>query len=298
MLFLANAKINKQIFLGVLWLHDKLFDGTNTVINRFVSMGKKVYLITNNNQTTREEMVDKCKQMNFDLGLESMISSSHATALYMKQIGFDKKAYVMGPKALDKELQAVGIQTTGVGPDIIENPLAVHVMKELKLMDKEVGAVVVAFDEHLSFPKLFKAVNYLRNPDVLFIATNADEKIDFPTFTFPDAGPIIAAIQNATGRKATVVGKPSKVLAEIVLKQESHIETNRFLMIGDRLNTDVLFGNYNKYQTLFVSGTGVHSMDDVQEHLDKIENGESDHDTENHIPDFHITSFKHLFDNA
>lgn len=281
-----------------MWLHETLFEGTNDVINKFVELGKKVYLITNNNQTSREEMAEKCKKMNFNLGAENMVSSSHATAQYMKQIGFDKKAFVIGQKALDKELQAAGIQTTGVGPDIIGNPLPVHVMKELKQMDKDIGAVVVAFDEHFSFPKLFKAVNYLRNPEVLFIATNADEKIDFPTFVFPDAGPIIAAIENATGRKATIVGKPSKILADIALKHEAHVDSNRFLMIGDRLNTDVLFGKYNNYQTLFVSGTGVHSMSDVEEHLSKIENGEHDNETENYIPDFHIKSLSNLFDKA
>lgn len=281
-----------------MWLHDKLFDGTNTVINRFVELGKKVYLITNNNQTTREEMAEKCKQMNFNLGLESMISSSHATACYMKQIGFDKKAYVIGSKALDKELQLAGIQTVGCGADIIDSPLAIHVMKELKQMDKEIGAIIVGFDEHFSFPKLFKAVNYLRNPEVLFITTNPDEKIDFPNFTFPDAGPIVAAIQNVTRRSATVIGKPSRVLAEISLKQEAHIDSNRILMIGDRLNTDVLFGKNNNYQTLFVSETGVHNMNDVQEHLDKLEKGEGDDDTENQIPDFHITVLSKLFDTA
>lgn len=161
-------------------------------------------------------------------------------------------------------------------------------------MDREVGAVIVGFDEHFSFPKLFKAVNYLRNPAVLLIATNADQKIDFPSFTFPDAGPIIAAIENATGRKATIVGKPSKVLAELALKQEAHRDSNRFLMIGDRLNTDVLFGKNNNFQTLLV-GTGVHSMSDVDEVIDAISRGEGGEGACNMIPDFYITALKNMF---
>jgi phosphoglycolate phosphatase len=110
-----------------------------------------------------------------------MIASSHMTAQYMKLIGFDKKVYVIGSKTLNFELENVGIKTFGHGPDIMGNSsLQAHVMTTLKTMEKEVGAVVVGFDEHFSFPKLFKAVNYLKNPEVKFIATNDDQKIDFP----------------------------------------------------------------------------------------------------------------------
>jgi ribonucleotide monophosphatase NagD (HAD superfamily) len=48
-----------------------LYDGTKDAINKFVELGKKVYLITNNGQTTREEMAEKCKKFGFDLELVS-----------------------------------------------------------------------------------------------------------------------------------------------------------------------------------------------------------------------------------
>lgn len=240
-------------------------------------------------------MVKKCKKMNFDLEDSNMVTSSHTTAQFIKGCGFDKKAYVIGPKALVDELEAAGIETFGTGPDHFESPLPSFVPKALKQMNPEVGAVVVGFDQDFSFPKLFKAVNYLRNPNVKLIATNDDESIDFPQFTFPDVGALIAAIENSSGRKATVAGKPSKITAEIALKQESHRDSNRFLMMGDRLNTDVLFGKNNNFQTLLV-GTGVHNLTDVDDRLTRIENGEKG--LENFIPDFYIESLKTLFDKA
>lgn len=233
--------------------------------------------------------------MNFDLEEANIVTASNTTALFMKKIGFNKKAYVIGSKVLVDELEAVGISTVGAGPDLMEGALPVFVPKQLKTMDPDVGAVVIGFDADFSFPKLFKAVNYLRNPEVKLIATNDDEKIDFPQFTFPDAGPLIAAIENASGRKATVAGKPSKILADLVLSHESHRDSNRFLMIGDRLNTDVLFGKNNNFQTLLVE-TGTHNMTDVEEYLTRIESGEKE--LQKFIPDFYIKALRSVFDRA
>jgi magnesium-transporting ATPase (P-type) len=62
------TKSEKSInFAGVLWLHDELYEKSNEVINKFVELGKKVYLITNNSQTTQSEMAAKCKKLGFDL---------------------------------------------------------------------------------------------------------------------------------------------------------------------------------------------------------------------------------------
>lgn len=93
-----------------------------------------------------------------------MICVSHCTARYLSDKKFDKKAYVIGSKVLKEELDAAGIKTIGGGPDVIVDPLAEHIKKDLQRLEDDVGAVVVGFDEHFSFPKLFKAINYLREP--------------------------------------------------------------------------------------------------------------------------------------
>lgn len=77
----------------------------------------------------------------------------------------------------------VGIRHEGVGPDLLTGSLQDLVHVEF-VPDNEIGAVIVGFDEHFSFPKLFKATTYLDNPDCIFIATNTDER-------FPTAGKVI-----------------------------------------------------------------------------------------------------------
>lgn len=97
-----------------------------------------------------------------------------------------------------------------------------------------------------------------------------------------------------SGRTATVIGKPSKLIREVSLKHEAHRDSNKFLMIGDRLDTDILFGKINNFQTLLV-GTGVHKLEDVKANIEKIKSGEGDNDAEYLIPDFYISALKNLF---
>lgn len=132
-------------------------------------------------------MLKKCEKMDFKLGIESMMTTSYATALYLQQVGFDKKAFVIGSEALGRELDIAGIEHFGIGADHLEGPIAEFVLKKFKL-EEGVGAVLVGFDGHFSYVKLIKAVNYLCDADVKFIATNPDNAYQFPWFLLPEAG--------------------------------------------------------------------------------------------------------------
>lgn len=92
-----------------------------------------------------------------------MICASNCAARYLSQRKFNK-VYVIGCQVLVDEIEAAGVSTIGSGPDVFEDSLSEQVKQDLQRIDNNVEAVIVGFDEHLSFPKLFKAVNYLRNP--------------------------------------------------------------------------------------------------------------------------------------
>lgn len=148
-----------------------------------------MFLVTNNSQTTREEMLAKCLKLGYNLKLDDIVTSGYVTAHYLKQLGFDKKAYVLGPSQLGKELDDVGIEHFGIGADNLDCPIIEHVLKKHKL-EENVGAVVVSFDGNFSYVKLCKAVNYLKDENVLFIATNSDRYFEFPQlkFVLPEVG--------------------------------------------------------------------------------------------------------------
>lgn len=89
------------------------------------------------------------------------------------------------------------------------------------------------------------------------------------------------------------MGKPENYLCEIFFNDEIKKNPKRFLMIGDRLNTDILFGNNNNFQTLLVE-TGVHKMDKVNEIIEQVEKGEEN--LKNQIPDFYMSKLGKLLE--
>jgi hypothetical protein len=45
---------------------------------------------------------------------------------------------------------------------------------ELRVLDEEVGAVVIDFDMNINFIKMMKAIFHLKNPNCLFVAGGID----------------------------------------------------------------------------------------------------------------------------
>lgn len=58
------------------------------------------------------------------------------------------------------------------------------------------------------------------------------------------------------------MGKPEEYMAEVLMEQYK-IEPTRTLMIGDRCNTDILFGTRYGFMTLLVL-TGVNNLADIE----------------------------------
>lgn len=156
-------------------------------------------------------------------------------------------------------------------------------MVETLELDPEIGAVVVGFDEHLSYSKILKAVSYLDDPDCLFVATNTDKRYPMNTdLVVPATGCMVAAVTAGGNRQPVVVGKPNPHIASILIK-EHDIDPRRTLMIGDRyvyffsfsdyanmlfvfnrLDTDMVLGTRCGFQKLLVL-SGCTSLDEVYE---------------------------------
>eukprot|EP00747_Dinoflagellata_sp_TGD_P078935 gnl/TRDRNA2_/TRDRNA2_160293_c2_seq1.p1 gnl/TRDRNA2_/TRDRNA2_160293_c2~~gnl/TRDRNA2_/TRDRNA2_160293_c2_seq1.p1 ORF type:complete len:161 (-),score=20.58 gnl/TRDRNA2_/TRDRNA2_160293_c2_seq1:84-566(-) len=123
--------------------------------------------------------------------------------------------------------------------------------------DSNVGAVVVGFDRHINYYKIqYAQLCINENKQCEFIATNLD-KVGHLTDAqkWAGGGSMAGAIRGCTGQEPTLVGKPSPLMIDYLEKKFGIQDRKRICMVGDRLDTDILFGRDNGLQTcLTLSG--------------------------------------------
>lgn len=66
------------------------------VMNKFRENGKQTFYVTNNSTKTRDELLVKCKELNFHASKEDILCTSYLAACYLLDLGFDKKVYIIG----------------------------------------------------------------------------------------------------------------------------------------------------------------------------------------------------------
>lgn len=249
---------------GVLWLMNNTIPGAVEVMNGFKADNKKIFFVTNNSTKSHTQFLDKFHSLGFQVSFDEVVSTSFLAAKYLKaNLDPSKKVYVIGSPAIACELDAQNVKHFGVGEDYLKTSVPTFI--ENIELEPDVGAVLVGFDEHLSYPKLFKSASYLKDPSVLFVATNTDES--FPVsgtgLVMPGTGSLVCAVKTCAGREPFVVGKPSNYICK-VLTETNKIDPSRTIMIGDRCNTDILLGKRCGFKSLLVL-TGVNSLKDVEE---------------------------------
>lgn len=136
-------------------------------------------------------------------------------------------------------------------------------------LSRPVFAVVTSYDPHFNYVKLTKAVNYLRDPAVSFVVTNEDRTFpsSVPGLVVPGAGSTSLSVRAISGREPRVMGKPHSAMFDYI-RSRFQLRPESTLMVGDRCDTDIWFGNANGLDTLLVL-TGVHDLAHVESVKDK-----------------------------
>ena len=206
---------------GVIWKGNEPILSAINSINELRKNDKKVVFLTNNSSLSRESYKKKFQKMGLKVSLNEIYTSSYATALFLKKNGI-KKVFVIGEEGIYEELEKIGVN---IG------------------YDSTVQAVVVGIDREISYWKIAHACRLLRDKNKLFIVTNIDQTVPSPSGEMPGAGSIISSISVCANRKPDInIGKPSKEIFNLVISSYK-ADPKKVLVIGDRLETDILGAN-------------------------------------------------------
>lgn len=212
---------------GTIYLEDKIFAETLAFLKKLEKTNRDYILLTNNSSKNRADYQQKLSKMNINLPAEKIINSGETTAAYLANQGKKqgKRIYLLGTESLKEEMESFGHQIVNEEENIREK-------------SEKVDYVVLGFDKTLNYKKLWDAHELILS-GVKYIATHPDLVCPLRAGkTQPDTGSMIELLAASTGKRPLIIGKPSKLTIDFILKR-FNLKKSELAMVGDRLYTDM-----------------------------------------------------------
>lgn len=225
---------------GTMYRGDELIDGAIEFIDYLREHKIPYYFITNNAMRTHAQNREKMEQMGFHgIRDEDFFTSAMASAAYAKRYLKGDKAYYIGQEGMREALIEQGFM----------------------IDEKQADHVFIGLDVHADYEKYCKAFTLIQNGATL-IGTNADRRLPHGDGYRIGNGAVVAMFQYASEAEGLIIGKPNEAMMKEALRF-AHIQAKDCVMIGDNLETDILFGIKNQVETIFVT-SGVHDEQDAK----------------------------------
>ena len=213
---------------GVLVHEEQALPGASEFIAALQEHGRRFLVLTNNSIYTARDLRARLLRSGIDIPEECIWTSALATAQFLARQKAGGTAYVIGDVGLTSALHDVGFVLTERDPDYV-------VLGETKTH---------------SFENITRAIRLIER-GARFIATNPDPTGPSSEGSIPACGSFAALITQATGIRPYFVGKPNPLNMRSALNAiDAHSETS--MMIGDRMDTDVVSGMEAGMRTILV----------------------------------------------
>jgi HAD superfamily hydrolase (TIGR01450 family) len=224
---------------GVVYKGPHAIPGAVESLQRLDGIGVGLGYVTNNASRTPAQVAAHLRELGAPAEDHQVVSSSQAGAdLLASLLSPGAAVLITGSPALAHEVELVGLKP-------------VHSAEEHPV------AVVQGFNPAIGWKDLAEASFVLADGDVLWVATNTDMTLPQTRGTAPGNGSLVAAVAAATGRQPLVAGKPEAPLFHAAAKR---LSSDRPLVVGDRLDTDILGGNRAGFATVAVL-TGIDTLE-------------------------------------
>ena len=246
---------------GVVWRGIEEVSGASNILNRLLTLGKKVIFVTNNNSMTRKSFKDKVeKVLGISVSYNQLYSSGISAGLYVKQrLSPEERIFLIGSKGFSEIMDENGVKYIGYGPHMDGSYFTDFL--DFK-PETDIKFVVGAFDSYMNYSKMAKAFIYIRECGAEYIATNLDLNCNISkTRILPGTGSVLAGLSQSLGVQPKVVGKPSTIMFDMISADHCLRDKSKILMVGDNLSTDILFGINSGIDTaLVLSGVTTKDM--------------------------------------
>ncbi|MFD2628997.1 TIGR01457 family HAD-type hydrolase [Oceanobacillus kapialis] len=189
--------------------------------------------VTNNSSKTQADVAFKLNQFGIHASPDHVVTTSLATAKYIKELNENASCYVIGEEGVKAAIEAEGLTVSN---------------------DEHCDVVVIGIDRHITYEKLAKACLAVRN-GATFISTNGDVAIPTERGLLPGNGSLTSVISVSTGVSPIFIGKPEKIIMEQALEILGTTKEET-IMVGDNYETDIQAGIRAGLDTLMVF-TGV-----------------------------------------
>lgn len=229
---------------GVLYRGTHVLPGVEELFSTLRLRGTQFLLATNNSMASQQAYVERMAKMGVEVDVDQIQTSASVTRDYVRdELPEGSRILIVGMPAL-----AVSILEDTPFIQVGDDP------------DEPIDAVVVGLDLDFTYKKLLRASDAIRS-GARYIATNADATLPHESGVQPGAGSIVAAITTASGVTPVVIGKPQTLMMARGVEGLG-VLPGEAVMVGDRLDTDVLAGHNAGLQTVLVL-TGVSQREDL-----------------------------------
>ncbi|MDH2904446.1 MAG: HAD-IIA family hydrolase [Actinomycetota bacterium] len=219
---------------GVLIKDGAMIAGADEFLDRLRATGREYLILTNNSLFTPRQLSEDLSTMGLDVPADRMWTSALALAQFVSSQRPGGSAFVIGRESIHDALANVGYREDANRPDYV-------VLGE---------TMEYSYDDFATAIRLVAAGSH-------FVSTNPEPNGPSIEGSLPGCGAMSAVIESATGVTPYIVGKPNSVM---IREAMSVIEaaTDSTVMVGDRMETDILAGVDAGVRTLLVlSGANI-----------------------------------------
>jgi HAD superfamily hydrolase (TIGR01458 family) len=200
---------------GVLTIGNRAINGAREAIDLLTEKKIRFRCVSNTTRACRKTIADRLTRLGFDIPESSLFTPPLAAIAYMNAAG-KRRCMLVSTGDVHKDFEHTCVLNEGAATDYVVIGDAGDTMTYRRLNAAfcavNAGAEIIALEKD----------RFWMSPDGLMLS----------------AGPFVAALEFATGKTATVVGKPSPAFFEMALK-DMKVRPDQAAMIGDDILTDI-----------------------------------------------------------